>query len=147
MSNKIESIVKVISIFMAVISVAVIGLMLLMSHILSTDLVKKGLIDDITIQDGNLIFSIKEGYVYSASISTGGYEDRKDVFDKEYVKKISSIQIDDYQSIIEDGRRYSLLLYNYEHGKPYFSGFEFCTIGDTVMYGKNIKKCHDDGLR
>lgn len=105
----------------------------------SKDLVQKGLVESVSIENKNLIFKVKEGYANGFHIRQNG----TDIYLKNFAvgTRISALKIDDYSSIIDDKKIYHFMLYHYELGGHQFSGFDFCINGNQVYYGKTLKNC------
>lgn len=142
MATQAEIAAKLLAIIIIIgfVVIAVFGLFLM--NATNKDLVKKGLLKSAVIEQNNLIFEVEEDYASGLII---GYNN-KTIYSQNFQvgEKISKLSIENYPSMINDKKVYHFMLYHYELGGNQFSGFDFCVIGDTVMYGKNIKKCHDD---
>lgn len=145
MIKMIEKLIKIAAIFMAICSIIAIGLMFLISHILSKDkdLVKNGTLKSAIIEQNNLIFALQEGYTSGLEIN----HNNQTVYSQSLGRKVSKLTIENYPSIIQNKQIYNFMLYQYELGGHGFSGFDFCINNKTVFYGKDIKNClKDDGL-
>lgn len=114
-----------------------IGLFLFLSNANNKDLIQKGLVENVRIENEALIFSIKEGYASGLNV---GY-DSKTVYSEQLGKKISTLKIENYSSIFNDKNIYHFMLYHYEWGGHQFSGFDFCIDKSQVYYGKELKNC------
>lgn len=105
----------------------------------SKDLVQKGLVESIGIENKNLIVKVKEGSASGLSIGQNG----NDVYSRNFEvgTKISILKIENYLSIFNDKKIYHFMLYHYELGGHQFSGFDFCIDKSQVYYGKELKNC------
>lgn len=135
--KKVENLFKRLSIILMTIIalLAIVVIFILNSN--SKDLVEKGLVENVSIQNKNLVFQVKEKYAGSLNI---GYNSQT-IYSQDLGKKISNLTIENYPAILDDKKIYHFMLYNYELGGHHFSGFDFCINNQKVFYGNHLKSC------
>lgn len=110
----------------------------LLFNVGNKDLSKKGLLKSAIISKNTLIFTLRQGHMYSVTISKEGKTYDEKIIDGD----IETVLINNYPSFISEGDIYSFMAYNYEHGGAYFSGVDFCVVDNNVWYGKNLTQCN-----
>lgn len=137
--KKVEKFIKSIAILMVIFSVLVIGFMFWISDVISKDkdLIKNNSLKNTIIEQNDLTFKIQEGYASGLVVG----HNSQTVYSQDLGRKVSKLTIENYPSIIQDGKIYNFMLYHYELGGHGFSGFDFCINNKKVFYGKDIKNC------
>lgn len=132
-----EKLFKTLSIFLSLGIGLLIVLGMFFVNSSSKDLVKKGLIKNISIRQDDLIFQVVEDYASGVSI----HYDSKTIYTQQLGKNISTLEIKNYSSILEDKKVYHFMLYNYDIGGNQFSGFDFCINDKQIYFGKTLTNC------